>query len=81
MRGQTYDFDGVSVFAMGGGESPDIDIRSDLNSWSGDERPTAAELTECAARSKKEINDLTNKYTQRSKAFTGNQQIVSHKKH
>ena len=40
-----------------------------------------AELTECAARSKKEINDLTNKYTQRSKAFTGNQQIVSHKKH
>ena len=27
MRGQVYDFDGVSVFAMGGGESPDIDIR------------------------------------------------------
>ena len=41
MRGQTYDFDGVSVFAMGGGESPDIDIRSDLNSWSGDEIPTS----------------------------------------
>ena len=48
MRGQTYDFDGVSVFAMGGGESPDIDIRSDLNSWSGDEIPTEAELTEGA---------------------------------
>ena len=44
MRGQVYDFDGVSVFAMGGGESPDIDIRSDLNSWSGDEIPTEAEL-------------------------------------
>ena len=48
MRGQVYDFDGVSVFAMGGGESPDIDIRSDLNSWSGDEIPTEAELTEGA---------------------------------
>ena len=44
MRGQVYDFDGVSVFAMGGGESPDIDIRSDLESWSGDEIPTEAEL-------------------------------------
>lgn len=41
-----------------------------------------AELTECAARSKKEINDLTNKYTQRSKAFNNSPaQIVSHKKH
>ena len=48
MRGQVYDFDGVSVFAMGGGESPDIDIRSDLESWSGDEIPTEAELTEGA---------------------------------
>ena len=48
MRGQVYDFDGVSVFAMGGGESPDIDIRSDLNSWAGDEIPTEAELTEGA---------------------------------
>lgn len=53
MRGQVYDFDGVSVFAMGGGESPDIDIRSDLNSWSGDEIPTEAELTEGAQNLKK----------------------------
>lgn len=53
MRGQTYDFDGVSVFAMGGGESPDIDIRSDLNSWSGDEIPTEAELTEGAQNLKR----------------------------
>lgn len=56
MRGQTYDFDGVSVFAMGGGESPDIDIRSDLNSWSGDEIPTEAELTEGAKNLKKSGN-------------------------
>ena len=37
-----------------------------------------AELTECAAGAKKEINDLTNKYTQRSKSFS---LIVSAKKH
>lgn len=37
-----------------------------------------AELTDCAAGTKKEINDLTNKYTQRSKSFS---QVVSAKKH
>lgn len=37
-----------------------------------------AELTECMAGAKKEINDLTNKYTQRSKSFS---QVVSAKKH
>lgn len=40
-----------------------------------------AELTEYAARSKKEVNDLANKYTQRSKAFNRHSQaqFVSHK--
>lgn len=37
-----------------------------------------AELTECVAGAKKEINDLTNKYTQRSKSFS---LVVSAKKH
>ena len=48
MRGQVYDFDGTTVFTMGGGASPDIDIRSDGNSWSGDEIPTEADLLEGA---------------------------------
>lgn len=48
MRGQVYDFDGTTVFTMGGGESPDIDIRSDGNSWSGDEIPTEDDLLEGA---------------------------------
>lgn len=41
-----------------------------------------AELTEYAARSKKEVNDLTNKYTQRSRAFNqrGPAKFVSHKR-
>ncbi|MBQ2775685.1 MAG: metallophosphoesterase [Clostridia bacterium] len=44
MRGQVFDFDGTTVFTMGGGESPDIDIRTDGNSWSGEEIPTQEEL-------------------------------------
>ena len=48
MRGQVYDFDGTTVFTMVGVESPDIDIRSDGNSWSGDEIPTEADLLEGA---------------------------------
>ena len=43
-----------------------------------DHMEAIAELTECAAGAKKEINDLTNKYTQRSKSFS---QVVSAKKH
>lgn len=43
-----------------------------------DHMEAIAELTECAVGAKKEINDLTNKYTQRSKSFS---QVVSAKKH
>ena len=43
-----------------------------------DHMEAIAELTECAAGAKKEINDLTNKYTQRSKSFS---LVVSAKKH
>ena len=43
-----------------------------------DHMEAIAELTECEAGAKKEINDLTNKYTQRSKSFS---QVVSAKKH
>lgn len=43
-----------------------------------DHMEAIAELTECTAGAKKEINDLTNKYTQRSKSFS---LVVSAKKH
>ena len=40
--------DGKSVFTMGGGESPDIDIRSENDGWSRDEIPSQDELLEGA---------------------------------
>ncbi|MBE6828023.1 MAG: hypothetical protein E7514_05350 [Ruminococcaceae bacterium] len=46
MRGQIYDIDGSLVFTMGGGESPDIDIRTEQNGWSKEEIPTQDELME-----------------------------------
>ena len=36
MRGQIYEIEGLKIFTMGGGESPDIDIRFDNDSWSRD---------------------------------------------
>lgn len=48
MRGQIYELEGLKIFVMGGGESPDIDIRFDNDTWSRDEIPTQAELLEGA---------------------------------
>ncbi len=48
MRGQVFHIDGMSIFTMGGGESPDIDIRTEGDSWSRDEIPTREELLEGA---------------------------------
>ena len=44
LRGQVFTIDGKTVFTMGGGESPDIDIRSEGDSWSREEIPTREEL-------------------------------------
>ena len=51
MRGQIYNIDGKSVFTMGGGESPDIDIRSENDGWSRDEIPSQDELLEGCKKS------------------------------
>lgn len=48
MRGQVFTFDDMRVFTMGGGESPDIDIRREENGWSKEEIPTQDELLEGA---------------------------------
>jgi len=47
-RGQLFEIDGLNVFAMGGGESPDFDIRMEHNTWSRAEIPTKKELLEAA---------------------------------
>ena len=48
MRGQIFTIDNMTIFTMGGGESPDIDIRFEENTWSKDEIPTRDELMEGA---------------------------------
>lgn len=47
-RGQLYKIDGLNIFAMGGGESPDFDIRMENNTWSRAEIPSKHELIEAA---------------------------------
>ena len=44
MRGQIFFFFLEKIFAMGGGESPDIDIRFENNTWSKAEIPNSDEM-------------------------------------
>lgn len=48
MRGQVFTIEGQKYFTMGGGESPDFDIRVEHNTWSKAEIPTREELLEAA---------------------------------
>lgn len=48
MRGQVYTLEGKRYFTMGGGESPDYDIRVEHNTWSKAEIPTKDELISAA---------------------------------
>ena len=48
MRGQIFKIDNMTFFTMGGGESPDIDIRFEENAWSKFEIPSREELLEGA---------------------------------
>lgn len=47
MRGQVFEIEGEHIFAMGGGESPDVDLRYGDN-WSNAEIPTREEMREGA---------------------------------
>lgn len=53
MRGQIFKIDNMTFFTMGGGESPDIDIRFEENAWSKFEFPSRDELLEGAANLEK----------------------------
>lgn len=48
MRGQIFKIDNLTFFTMGGGESPDIDIRFEENAWSKYEFPSRDEMMEGA---------------------------------
>ncbi|HOO25700.1 MAG TPA: metallophosphoesterase family protein [Clostridiales bacterium] len=44
MRGQVFTFEGKTYFTMGGGESPDIDMRIESKVWNTAEIPNREEL-------------------------------------
>lgn len=44
MRGQIFQIEDLRVFTMGGGESPDLDIRIANNNWYPEESPNEQEL-------------------------------------
>ena len=48
MRGQIFNIDGLRIFTMGGGESPDVDIRIANDTWYAEESPSQQELIEGA---------------------------------
>lgn len=48
MRGQIFNIEGLRVFTMGGGESPDLDIRMANNNWYQEECPNQQEMIEGA---------------------------------
>lgn len=48
MRGQIFEVEGYKIFAFGGGESPDKDMRQENISWWRDELPNREEIVEAA---------------------------------
>jgi len=58
MRGQVFEIEGVKIFTMGGGESPDIEIRMAGNTWSKFESPSQQELLEGAENIDKHGNKV-----------------------
>lgn len=48
MRGQVFEIEGEKIFAFGGGENMDVDMRFGIDEWSRAEIPTKAEMREGA---------------------------------
>ena len=53
MRGQVFEIDGLKIFTMGGGESPDLDSRLEDNPWLKYEIPSKEDLLEGASNLEK----------------------------
>ena len=58
MRGQVFTIEGKTFFTMGGGESPDIDLRIANNTWFKEESPSQQELLEGADNIEKHGNKV-----------------------
>lgn len=44
MRGEIYEIEGMTYFTFGGGESDDLELRTDAGSWWEEEMPSAGEM-------------------------------------
>lgn len=53
MRGQIYEIDGKTVFAFGGGESPEKELRMQMGKWWKQEMPTLSEMRDAFENLKK----------------------------
>lgn len=73
LRGYVFEIEGEKIFAMGGGESPDIDIRFENNTWSKAEIPSAEEMKNGVLNLEKEKFEvdfiITHEPPQKIKAF------------
>ncbi len=58
MRGQIYQIEGLRVFTMGGGESPDMEMRVSNDTWYAAENPSRQELVEGAENLGKMGNEV-----------------------
>ena len=58
MRGQVFEIEGHRIFTMGGGESPDLDIRIQNDNWYPEESPSQQELIEGADNMAEYNNDV-----------------------
>lgn len=58
MRGQVFTIEGKTFFTMGGGESPDLDLRISNNTWYKEESPSQQELLEGAENIEKYGNKV-----------------------
>ena len=57
-RGELFDFEGVTVFAMGGGESADADERQEGVNWWRDELPSVREIEAAKEKLKQADNHV-----------------------
>ena len=73
MRGEIYHMEGKKVFVMGGGESPDMEMRAGSEQWTRDEMPSREELYHGLANLEKNHFDVdlifTHEPTLKTKQF------------
>ena len=77
MRGQIYEIDGKSVFAFGGGESPEKELRMQMGKWWKREMPSLDEMKAAFENLKK--HDLKVNYVITHEPSANIKNMIDHK--